>query len=239
VSLSVRLVLGAIRRGRTLALHPGVIELPAGTNVGVIGSNGAGKSTLMHALAGSLRHRAGTVQLVADPPTGPAKPVAYTPQVPAFPAWLTAERVVRLYHLELGQLIAAFPGLLLGELRGRRAGTLSVGQRQALSVAISLGLDAPLLLLDEPFAAIDFRRRLGLIDILRARRPRTLALISSQSGADLLETCDWLLVLREGRCVFNGPVAGLAGAACELVALERNVLALLSAPRRPRGRRRA
>jgi ABC-type multidrug transport system ATPase subunit len=173
---------------------------------------------------------------VFDEDPGALKPVAYTPQVPAFPGWLTVDRVAMLYHLDLERLIDAFPGLLLDELRGRRAGALSVGQRQALSVAIALGLDAPLLLLDEPFAAIDFRRRLGLIDILRERHPRTLALISSQSGADLLETCSWLVVLRAGRCVFTGALSEVAGAAGELAAFEQNVLALLdgnSAAERP------
>jgi ABC-2 type transport system ATP-binding protein len=226
--VSVRITHPDIRRGHTLALHAAELELPARANVGIIGVNGAGKSTLMHGLAGSLRGRHARPQLhglVADR-------IAYTPQQPAFPDWLRAEAIPELFGLELAKLERRFPELLLEELRGKRVATLSVGQRQVLSVAISLATDAPLTLLDEPFASIDFRRRVALLAVLRRRAGRGLALIASQNGADLVETCSWMVVLREGHYVFSGPREELTGGATDgaaaLARFEENVIGLLA-----------
>lgn len=218
---------GDVRRGSTIALHAGELELPARANVGVVGVNGAGKSTLMHGLAGCLAGRHGP-RVEALP-----GPVAYVPQQPALPPWLTTERAVALFGFELGALERELPELILEELRGRTAGSLSVGQRQALCVAIALAGTAPLVMLDEPFAAIDFRRRVGLLSVLRRREGSALTLVSSQNGADLLETCSWIVVLREGRYVFSGPRDELAGGADDraaaLARFEENVMGLLGA----------
>jgi ABC-type multidrug transport system ATPase subunit len=146
-------------------------------------------------------------------PRPPASTVAWAPQQPAFPGWLDVECVAWLYGVELTDLCGRFAGLLLEELHGKRAGSLSVGQRQALSVALALALDAPLTILDEPFASLDFRRRVGLVRHLQACRAphaRGITLISSQSATDLLETCDWIVVMREGEYVFSGKVGHLA-----------------------------
>ena len=228
--MNVRIEHGEVHRGATRALRAAVLELPGDANVGIIGINGAGKSTLMHGLAGSLRRRAGRLDLVRVTPDV----IAYSPQQPVFPEWLRTEQVLALYGLGCESLERMLPELLLEELRGRFAGSLSVGQRQALSVGVSLGLAAPLTMLDEPFAAIDFRRRVGLISILRRHAGRGLTLISSQNGADLLATCSWLVVLREGEYVFSGPCEELTGSAPDparaLLSFEANVLALLGVP---------
>jgi ABC-type multidrug transport system ATPase subunit len=241
--MKARISHGDIRRGSRVALHAAELELPARANVGIIGINGAGKSTLMHGLTGGLRPRAGRIRLSWDPasdgtasrkPMHPPEPdrMAYSPQQPSFPEWLPVEQVSALYGLGLDAVARNFDGLLLGELRGLRAGALSIGQRQALSVAISLALELPLTLLDEPFAALDFRRRLALLSLLRAHAGRGLTLVSSQNGADLLETCSWMVVLREGRYVFSGPREDLTGhtadPAVALHSFEANVMSLLA-----------
>lgn len=232
--MRVRITHPDIRRGRTVALHAAELDLPARANVGIVGINGAGKSTLMHGLAGSLRGRRSQPQLHGLS----ADRIAYSPQQPAFPGWLRTETVSELFGLELTTLERTFPELLLEELHGKRVDTLSAGQRQVLSVAISLALEAPLTLLDEPFAAIDFRRRVALLALLRRHAGCGLSLISSQNGADLVETCSWMVVLREGHYVFSGPREELTGAALDGTAalgrFEENVLGLLAAAPRPR-----
>lgn len=226
---------GAIRRGGRVVLPPAALRLPATGTVGVVGVNGAGKSTLFQALAGALRPSLGTATLEPRPASAA---VAWAPQQPAFPGWLDVACVAWLYGIELTDLFDRFPGLLLEELGGKRAGSLSVGQRQALSVALALALDAPLTILDEPFASLDFRRRVGLVRHLLARRAphaRGITLVSSQSAADLLETCDWVVVMREGEYIFSGEVAELAessdavGGGEARQRLEQALLALLAA----------
>lgn len=206
----IELAHGAIRRGRVRVLHPAGLELPAAGNVGIVGVNGAGKSTLFSALAQLLEPRAGTATLGTYTR---APCMACAPQQPTFPSWLSVEQVARLYGFTFAQLEEAAAGMLLDELRARRAAELSVGQRQTLSVALALALDAPLTMLDEPFAPLDFRRRIALVRLLRQRGERTgrLTLISSQAAVDLLDTCGWIVVLRDGRYVHSGAAAELAG----------------------------
>lgn len=198
---------GEVRRAGRTVLRPVTLPLPDRGNVGIVGMNGAGKSTLFHALAGMLPGRSGRTVV-----RGAEGPIGYAPQQPAFPEWLTVEEVVRLYRQQSPALSARYPGLLLEEIAGRSAAALSVGQRQVLAVALALALDTRLTLLDEPFAPLDFRRRIGLVRTLQPRREGPgLTLISSQAAADLLDTCDWLLILRDGRYLYNGPVAALCG----------------------------
>lgn len=207
----IELVHAEVRRGGRPVLAPAILPLPASGHVGIVGVNGAGKSTLFHALTGALPRSAGRAEV-----RGVAGAIGYSPQQPAFPEWLAVDALAPLYGQSFDQLTRRFPGLLLDELRGRGAGTLSVGQRQALSVGLALALDARLTVLDEPFAPLDFRRRIGLVRSLQERRASGgLALISSQAAVDLLDTCGWIVVLRDGRYVFSGPTAELTGGLAE------------------------
>jgi ABC-type multidrug transport system ATPase subunit len=235
---------GSIERAGSLVLHAGSVPLPAAGVTGIVGVNGAGKTTLMHALAGALRHgrariRAGDAELRA--------PLGYAPQQAAFPAWLHVPDVVRLYGGDYEALCAEMPGLLLDELRDTAVQALSVGQEQALSVALALATHGQLTLLDEPFAPLDFRRRIGLLQLLRARRGEAaggVTLVSSQSAADLLDTCEWIVVLRAGRYLHSGATtaltAGVADPAEARQRFEEAVMALLGAasphPSRRNGR---
>ncbi|MEO5510072.1 MAG: ATP-binding cassette domain-containing protein [Longimicrobiales bacterium] len=219
---TIRIEHDTILRGRTAVLHEGMVEIPGEGVTGLVGINGAGKTTLM-------MHQAG---VLAGGPE-PAEVIGYSPQRPDFPAWLNAAQIARLFGLDLHTLRERFPGLQLDELEAPAPGTLSVGQTQALSTALALGLDARVTCLDEPFAPLDFRRRIGLSEILAsAGRARSGAVVvASQSASELLDVCSWILVLRAGRYVFTGPVAELAGigAAEERRGrLERRILALLN-----------
>jgi len=225
-----------IRRGHQTVLHAAAIQIPAAGVTGVVGVNGAGKSTLFHALAGSLAAASASVRNGSPGPLPPAHAIAFAPQPPVFPDWLDVPDVARLYGCEIEELVQRTPGLLLEELAWQPAGALSAGQRQALSVSLALAGNYALTLLDEPFAPLDFRRRLGLARLLRARRGgRTpgVVLLSSQSAAELLDTCDWILVLRDGRYVYSGAAdkltAGIADPAGARQRFEEAVLALLGA----------
>lgn len=217
---------GPVLRGRRLVLEPGVVDVPLPAAVGVVGINGSGKSSLFMALAGVLRHRRVATVTVG----GAAGSIAWAPQTPALPDWLSVEDVARLYGVRFADLQAAMPGLHLKELAGQRASVLSVGQRQALCLALALGLNAALTLLDEPFSALDFRRRLGALSLLaewHRKHPERALFMSSQTSTDLLNLCDHFIVLRSGRYAFNGPARELAAGGRDS-ALEDRLLHLLT-----------
>lgn len=200
---------GPVRRGRRGVLEAGAVDVPLPAVVAVVGVNGSGKSSLFMAVADVLRRRRGATVTVA----GRAARLAWVPQTPALPDWLSVEDVARLYGLRFAHLQATMPGLHLEELAGERAALLSAGQRQVLCVAVALGLNAGVTLLDEPFSALDFRRRLGALSLLADRRsefPDRAILLSSQSSADLVGICDHFIVLRAGRYIFNGTGQELA-----------------------------
>jgi ABC-2 type transport system ATP-binding protein len=201
----------ALRRGRTVVLEAGELIVPRGARVAVIGANGAGKSTLMLHLAGAAGSRS---QIVIRAPDGSAwKPGertrAFAPQQPAFPTWLTVAGIAELYGFRLRRLGEAVPGMRLAEFATTRAGALSTGQAQALGFSLAIASGAELILLDEPLAPLDFRRRVAARDALSALQPRELLLFSSQSAGDVVDICDWILVFNRGRCVYCGSIGEL------------------------------
>ncbi|MEX1182830.1 MAG: ATP-binding cassette domain-containing protein [Gemmatimonadota bacterium] len=222
-----------VRRGRHVVLYASCLRMPLPGALAVVGLNGSGKTTLFMQLTGTLagaRRAAVTID-------GRVPALAYVPQHAALPAWLAVDDAVRLYGLELSGLQECLPQLYLDELAGQRCGSLSAGQRQALAIAIALGLNAPLTLLDEPFAALDFRRRTGVIARLRERigRPDRGVILSSQSAADLRPLCSHYLVLHGGRCVFSGTREQLTRGQDEIDADERRLLQILSRADAPGG----
>ena len=141
------------------------ITFPAGSLTAVVGPNGAGKSTLLKGLAGDLKPLDGYLEL-------PARNIAYLPQQSAvdrsFPITVVELVAMGLWRGGLG----AFGGLTRGHQRRtaqalaavgltgferRGIGTLSGGQMQRVLFARLLLQEASVLLLDEPFNAIDSR----------------------------------------------------------------------------------
>ncbi|CAN5741790.1 ATP-binding cassette domain-containing protein [soil metagenome] len=216
-----------VRRGSRAILEAGEIRAACPSAIAVVGINGSGKSSLFMHLAGALR---GATRAPAGIEVDGRRPsLAYVPQSPSLPPWLTAREAALLYGLAFDELCADMPSLHLVELEGQRCGRLSLGQQQVLAIALALSRDAELTMLDEPFSALDFRRRIGALELLheRVNGPRAAAiLISSQSAADLASLCGHYVVLRDGHIVFNGPAASLTqhGAA----EVEGRLLELLS-----------
>jgi zinc/manganese transport system ATP-binding protein len=151
--------------------HPAVHhlsgEIPAGALVAVVGPNGAGKSTLLKGLAGELRPIGGRIVLSDLPPGG----LAYMPQRGeidhSFPISVFEVVAMGLWH-EIGafgglsrsqreRVRAALAAVGMSGFESRPIGSLSGGQLQRARFARLMLQDAPLILLDEPFAAIDSR----------------------------------------------------------------------------------
>ena len=196
---------GAGRRfGQTTALEPVDLEISAGDGVALVGPNGAGKSTLLALLAAALEPSMGRIERPAGVRVG------WAPQRPAQYGRLSARENLELFarlHRE------ADPGAVAGSALARfglpdtskATGTLSVGNRQRLSLAIAL-LGAPqLLLLDEPTAALDPAQRRRLWERTTALRDAGGAFVFATQNQDEIERyADRVAALRDGRLVFAG-----------------------------------
>jgi len=157
-----------------IALKDINLEIPRGQFVCLLGPSGCGKSTLLNAVAGFAPPSSGTItadgQLVKGP--GPERGMVFQ-EYALFP-WMTVEDNVA-FGLEIkGQpkerIRATVDTLLkmlsLADFRTRYPKDLSGGMRQRVAIARVLALDSPIMLMDEPFGALDALTRRNLQDEL-------------------------------------------------------------------------
>jgi len=161
--------------GREVTALDGIdLEVAAGEFVCLLGPSGCGKSTLLNAVAGFSPPSGGLLEALGRPVTGPGPERAMVFQEYALFPWMTVERNVA-FGLELrgeppAQVRAVVERLLLklglSEFRDRFPKDLSGGMRQRVAIARVLAIDPPLLLMDEPFGALDALTRRSLQDEL-------------------------------------------------------------------------
>ena len=156
-------------RSRLTALQAVDLDVEAGEFVSIVGPSGCGKSTFLNAIDGLLPIRRGRIRVDGNEVRGPGKHgAAMVFQAPSLLPWRTVEGNVR-YGLELQRREASpearerVAGLIdLVGLRGFEhsfPSELSGGMQQRVNLARALAVDPELLLLDEPFAALDAQTR--------------------------------------------------------------------------------
>jgi NitT/TauT family transport system ATP-binding protein len=183
-----------------LALHTGEI-------VGLLGRSGSGKSTLLRIVSGLLRPTAGEVRWRGTPLLGPAPGVAMVFQSFALFPWLTvqenvelgleAQGVPRAERAERAQ--AAIDLIGLGGFESAYPKELSGGMRQRVGLARALVVHPDLLLMDEPFSALDVLTaetlRTDLIELWsEARLPVKSILMVTHNIEEAVLMCDRILV---------------------------------------------
>ncbi|HHY48231.1 MAG TPA: ABC transporter ATP-binding protein [Alphaproteobacteria bacterium] len=161
--------------------HPAVHHLEgsftAGSLTAVVGPNGSGKSTLLRGLMGALPPLGGRIEHAHRP----ERDIAYLPQSAeidrSFPApvadlvalgfWTTRGSLAAITAADRRRLADALEAVGLAGFAGRGLDTLSGGQLQRALFARVMVQDAPVILLDEPFAAVDERTVGDLVGIVK------------------------------------------------------------------------
>lgn len=198
------------RFGGQRAVEDLTLEVRAGEVVALLGPNGSGKTTSLKAAAGLIRPSSGVV-LVGDPPHPSSDPAArracsYLPQKVAFPDALSGREVLDFYRRLRGAPEARVDLVLnFASLNGsaeRRVGTYSGGMVQRLGLAVAMLPDAPVLLLDEPTAALDPDGLCAFYGLVERRRTSGQSvLFTSHQLGDVERLADRLAVLVDGRLV--------------------------------------
>ena len=205
-------------RERLVALDDVDLVVEPGELVALIGPNGSGKSTLLRVIAGLLAPDRGEAALDGRPIDGADPRIGLVFQEPRLLPWRTTEANVA-YPLELAgvpptERRAKVETLLrtvgLEEAAKQVPSQLSGGMRQRAALARTLTLEPRVLLLDEPFSALDelTRERLNLeLLAITARTPTTIILVT-HSVQEAIFLADRVVVLSErpGRVVADLPV---------------------------------
>ncbi|GAB08376.1 hemin ABC transporter ATP-binding protein [Gordonia araii NBRC 100433] len=172
----------AVARGERTVLADVSLSVDAGEFVCLVGPNGAGKSTLLSAVAGTLRPRAGTVELLGDEIGGlskieQARRRAVLPQEHSIGFTFTCAEVVEMArhawsrtdkrHDDERAVGAAMAACDVTGFASRSFGSLSGGERGRVALARVLAQGTPILLLDEPTAAMDPHYQEQVMTIVR------------------------------------------------------------------------
>ncbi|MCB1890827.1 MAG: ABC transporter ATP-binding protein [Rhodocyclaceae bacterium] len=191
------------------------IEIGLGERVALIGSNGAGKTTLIRCLLGEYTHE-GSVAIGGRSPrnerTAVLGDIGFVPQLPpplkmpvgqliGFSAALCGTDPQRIRDLS-GRL-----GLDVAPILSRPFVKLSGGQKQKVLIAIALGREAKVLVLDEPAANLDPEARKIFFELLAERQHDTTMLISSHRLDEVATLVNRVVELDMGRVVLDDRVA--------------------------------
>ncbi|MDB5446567.1 MAG: ATP-binding transporter protein [Phenylobacterium sp.] len=240
----------AKRYGAQPALAGVSLSVAKGEFVALVGGSGSGKTTLLKTINRLVPHDAGRIRIAGEDVQAIAPPalrrrIGYVFQeVGLFPHLTVAENIAitpRLLGWDRARIAARVASLLdlvdlPREMAARAPAALSGGQRQRVGVARALAAEPAMVLMDEPFGALDPLTRDALGGDYRALHER-LGLTTVMVTHDMAEAvllADRIVVLSQGRILADGPPAELVS-----TAKDPQVRALLDAPRRQAERLRA
>jgi ABC-2 type transport system ATP-binding protein len=203
------------RLGATEALRGVELSVSSGGLVGLVGPDGAGKTTLLRCIAGLYEPDAGSVR----PGVEGQLELGFAQQGFHLYGELTVQENIdfigAVYGLKREQLGARAEQLLafadLGPHRSRRAGRLSGGMRQKLTLVCSLLHSPRVLLLDEPTTGVDPVSRREFWELVEQLRLDGSTILLASSYFDEVERCERVVYLDHGRVIAEGPPEELRG----------------------------
>ena len=193
------------KQGETLAADGLDFAVREGEFVAVIGPSGCGKTTLLSLAAGLLKPTRGKVLVYGAPPQRGTGQFGYMLQRDELFPWRTVEQNIRL-PLEIRResapqsvqrALALAEKYGLGGFLKQYPGQLSGGMRQRAALIRTLAADPDILLLDEPFSALDYQTRLNVCgDVCRIiRSEKKTALLVTHDISEAISAADRVLVL--------------------------------------------
>ena len=204
--------------GETPALTDLSFSLDPGQFLAIVGPSGCGKSTLLSLICGLLSPEEGSILLSGAAPVRGAANIGYMLQRDHLFEWRTIYSNV-LLGLEIQKKLSparkkAVDSMLetygLSAFRDARPSQLSGGMRQRAALIRTLALEPDLLLLDEPFSALDYQTRLSVCDDIYAiiKKEKKTAILVTHDLSEAISMADKLLVLshRPGRVRKEIPV---------------------------------
>ncbi|HZQ88524.1 MAG TPA: ATP-binding cassette domain-containing protein [Gaiellaceae bacterium] len=197
--------------GRLAVVHDFDLVVAPGTVTAILGANGAGKTTVILTLAGVLEPLGGTIYWKGEAVRSPLHRrvragLAFVPEQRSVFMNLTVAQNLRLGQGPAARALEIFPEL--EPHLGRKAGLLSGGQQQLLTLARCLASEPALLMIDEVslgLAPLVVKRLLAAIREATARG--TAVVLVEQHIKQALAIADYAVVLRRGRRVLEGPAA--------------------------------
>ncbi|MEV4630252.1 ATP-binding cassette domain-containing protein [Micromonospora sp. NPDC049523] len=215
-----------LRAGRHTAVDG--LDLALGTGVhGLLGPNGAGKTTLIRALATVLPPVSGQLEIIGQPVHGGGdlRPVrralGYLPQDFGYYRRFTVREFVEYVAWLKEMPPGAVPGAVqraidrvgLTSRAGSKMRTLSGGMLRRVGIAQAIVSDPTVLLLDEPTVGLDPEQRMGVRAMLRDLGRDSCVVVATHVVEDVAAVCTDVVLLDQGRLVFQGVPADLAAAA--------------------------
>lgn len=204
---------------QTTALAPTDLNLEPGTFTALIGPSGCGKSTLLNAVAGFTAATDGSVQVDGRLVAGPHPSVGVIFQNFALFPWFTArgnvEFALKRFGLPKAQrrerALSALAEVGLADHAGKYPGQLSGGMKQRVAIARTLAADPDVLLMDEPFGALDAQTRLRMHELLTGiwMKRRKTVLFVTHDVDEALRLADVIYVMSTGpgRIIEKVPVS--------------------------------
>jgi len=191
--------------GETEALKDISLAVSPGEFVAIIGQSGCGKSTLLSLISGILQPTGGAVLIDGKPVTGPSRKVGYMLQQDYLFEWRTildnAVLGAEIQGADMGRARAVATQLLtrygLGRFLHHLPRQLSGGMRQRVALARTLTTEPDVVLLDEPFSALDSQTRLALADEVTEilRRERKTAILVTHDIGEAISMAERVIVL--------------------------------------------
>jgi NitT/TauT family transport system ATP-binding protein len=207
--------------GPLRALEPVSLTVDEGETVTLLGPSGCGKTTLLRLIAGLEQPTSGRITVDGETPTEARrhKRIGFVPQAPALLPWRTVESNARLL-LDINRkaspaapnasVIELLEEVGLGDFRDAYPFELSGGMQQRVGLVRAFALDAPILLMDEPFAALDEMTRTDMRHLLgRLCEPLgTTVVFVTHSIAEATFLSDRVAVMsaRPGRLTADIPI---------------------------------
>tara|TARA_B100000925_G_scaffold229230_1_gene177740 strand:- start:10593 stop:11339 length:747 start_codon:yes stop_codon:yes gene_type:complete len=206
--------------GLNCALKSFSLNVPKGGVFALLGPNGAGKTTFIKCLLGLINIESGGLKVFGEATDGEnfKRKISYLPERFSFHGFYTASQVVELYAKakdvpsdELKEQVnTALIKAGLNDLKGKKLGEMSKGQRQRVGIACLMVGDTELIILDEPFSGLD---PLGIRDlkklIIDLKNNGKTIFLNSHILSEVESLCDYYAIINKGELIEQGELSSI------------------------------